>query len=369
MSRVFPWIAVRQEVRERIAARNAKWAISPTAAYWVEDYYPEVWDRVKGCRLVYTPAESLTRYDKWKLVSKSSCRKVPWCIPCSLAKGQERLGKALDKISRATPEGQRKRVVPWTLVAQVADDHTGVGMAASSDINRFARTVAYFLHQVYDAKAGELGWIMSYQDFGERAFQKRHPHWHVTMNGYRWRDGTMTPIEQLNVRGQGHARITAAWDNALRTFFPGAKTGNLRAEQPAVGKGNYYGWVKYQVRELVDLRKVVYQRANNRVVWIPYREGVKRADFTGQEFRAGLEEYRGRVRPNEGNRVHRDCGYLEGGTLKKIAAAIGGEREAHDTASCPCDVCDEWMGQPELRPAAMGWSMEAGAPWEPRDAS
>jgi hypothetical protein len=149
----------------------------------------------------------------------------------------------------------------------------------------------------------------------------------------------------------------------LRIYFPGSDTANLRAENPAVGKGAYYKWVKYQVRELVDLRKVQYNRAANLLTYIPYKEGVVRAEFTGQLFRAGLEEYRERVRPDVGNRVHRDGGYIEGASLKKLSAEIGSTKEQHDQATCPCDECDEWLGMPELRPYAMGWNDQDERAW------
>jgi hypothetical protein len=354
MARVFPFEALREEVRKKVRARNEKWAASPTAQQWVEDFYPDVWERVQRCRTIYDPAQSLTHANKWKATTKS-CWKVPWCVPCSLSAGARRAWDAMEKFRQVTPPGESRRVIPLTLTTLLLDSGEGYAIAASKDLGRFARAVAHFLHTVYEAEPGELGWVMSYQDFGERAFKKRHPHWHVTLNGYRWRDDRMTPLPRVELRGSRHAKVAAAWDDALRAFFPGADRGNFRIEEPAVGKGEFYKWLKYETRELVDMRKLAYARETSTAVWSSYHDGHERVRFHAAEFWAGLEEYRGRLHPEKPNKLHREGGYMVGRIRRSLADVLKVPKEEHEPGTCDCAACHEWLGIPELRPFAMGW--------------
>jgi hypothetical protein len=354
---VFPWSAAADEVRAAIQSRNQKWAASPTAKDWVRDYYPNIWSEVAECRLEYHLAESLTRADRVKKVAHS-CGKIPWCVPCSLAKGHERMGQALDKIARATPKDMERRVVPWTLSTVYGDDGSGP-MALSKDIGRYAKAVDHFLHEVYDAERGEIGWIMSYQDFGEKAFAMRNPHWHLTLIGRRWRDGKMESLPTPNLLvAKTKERIFAQWDNALAAWFPGVKMGNMRIEQPAVGRGAFWKWIKYEVRELVDLRKLLYHQGSRRVWWKKYHYGHERVEFNAGVFAAGLDEYRERLRPDRPNRLHRDGGFMVGTSLDKLAKEIGGQPERHDEQTCPCKRCDRWLSHPGVILTAAGWESE-----------
>lgn len=368
MARVFPWLAVRDEVRERRGYRDRLWEASPTAAGFVEDYYPALWEGrgygvpVRDCRMRYTPGESQTRGDKWKLFPHA-CWKVPWCVPCSVAAGRQRLAAVLDKVSLGTPEGRQRRVVPWTLSALVNNEGVGVGMAASRDLGRFAEAARRFFERLYGAGRNELGGFMSYQDFGEQAFRKRNPHWHVTLNGWLWRDGGMVSVPEVDLRGRGRARVSEIWDGAMAEMFPGGQGTNSRVERHAYGRGAYYKWVKYQVRELVDLRKVEYDRDKALVRWLPYHDRHGPVLFGAAAFRDGLEEYRARVRPDRAHRVHRTLGYMRGRGVQRLAKAIGGRPETHDPMTCACNRCDEWLRRSDLRPAAMGYT-DAEREWE-----
>ncbi|MBI2077958.1 MAG: hypothetical protein HYT80_06245 [Euryarchaeota archaeon] len=370
MARVFPWEAVREEVKARLRARNEKWEASPTAKEWVEDFYPAEWARVEGCRLVYDPKQSKTFENKWAL-RPYSCQKIPWCVPCSLDAGRRRTWRAMEDFQLATTPGQRRLVVPWTLAAAYYDDGTGVGAVARKDLERFAKAVSDFLHQLYEAQPGELGWIMSYQDFGERAFKKPNPHWHITMNGHYFRDGKMEPLPRVSLKGKGRERVSALWDAALGVHLGFDRTtgklvpkvaGNSRVEEPAVGRGAFFKWLKYETRELIDLRKLVYSRQNTTVAWYSYHDRHERTYFHSAEFFAGLQEYRRRLRPDESNRLHRQYGYMVGRKLAEVSAAIGSEAELHDPLRCACDECHDWFGRPDLRDQAMGRDQESWIP-------
>ena len=302
------------------------------------DHFPNEWRDIQRCGLRFKTYESRDRPGYYKLLPYS-CHHVPLCINCTRMEAVRRVHSTLDNFNRCTPKGKQPVFVHIVQTAPIYADGGGWGNEASRDIPKFSKLVWQTLVEHY----GEgIGCVMSYQDFGERCFAKRHPHLDLTLNGWSLTDGkpTRTPTIDLTGKGRKH------WDDAITAratrFRVDAQRGNPDFTPPIEGNRAYYRVLKYQMRELVELRKLGYSRSQGKVWWMSYKEN-RREPFTTQDFLAGLTEYQTRLGAwvKGAPSLHRAFGHLAKRSITKTQAAMEGAPIPHGTG-CPCSQCGDW---------------------------
>lgn len=343
-------VVTRQElpalIERTVRSHVAEWSRYRPLQRFLRDHAPLEWDAIARCRMSYKTLESTTRPGRYKIAPAFTCWRLPYCILCTRARTARRVHKALDQLHRCTPRGQTPRFIGVVQTAPVYADGTGWGVAASQDLTAFGAIVWETLQEFY---GDGLGAIMSYQDFGERAFAKRHPHWDLTLNGWRLgADGPeKTPL--FDFTGGGRRR----WDKAI---VERAKRLDLDATRGNVhvlwreGIPTYRSLLWYKMREMVDLRKIrEYDRDAQSLLWVGYesrRRPTVRTRFKVLDFLAGLAEYRARLgqwpeEGDEGMEIHRRYGHLSKRNIRATQTAMDGEPLLHGT-NCPCSECEDW---------------------------
>lgn len=332
-------------VQQTVRGHVAEWGRHRALQRFLRDHAPLEWDAITRCRMAYKTLESTTRPGHYKIAPSHACWRLPYCIHCTRASTARRVAKALDQLHRCTPRGKQPRFIGIVQTAPIKDGK-GWGVQASEDLKGFGAVVWETIQEFY----GEgLGAVMSYQDFGERAFAKRHPHWDLTLNGWRLGPDGAETTPLFDFTGRGRRR----WDRqvavrALR-LAPVARRGNVhvlwREGIPA-----YRSLLWYKMREMVDLRKIKsYDRSSATLTWVGYasrRRPTVRQQFGVVEFLAGLAEYRSRLGqwPEEGDQgmeIHRRYGHLAKNRIRAAQDAFDGEPLPHGR-DCPCSECDDW---------------------------
>jgi hypothetical protein len=319
----------------------------PDALRFVRDHVPELWPAIERCRQTF-------RYKRWSqdgswwTATPFSCHEVPWCILCTKAENYRRTKEAMDTLHLATPAGEQPRFYHIVQTAPLTQDGRGWGKLASQDVANFSLAVWKLTKEFY---GDGIGTIQSYQDFGERTFAKRHPHIDYSLNGSRVLDGLATPVRRIELRDGGLERWHDRFLALVADLLPGAVVrdergawqGNVRFIGVRVGVHNYWGALRYQLRELVDVRKLDYDAAKAAVYWRDYSLPV-RQKFTVAEFFYGLHEYQKRLgtwgAPGR-KALHRRYGIVSDRLLDKTASGIGGVPVPHGEG-CPCPDCQDW---------------------------
>jgi len=339
MSRILRREGVRGEIAERRLWVSNYWRRFPSVKRFVADWFRAEWEAIQRCRFEYRVYESKDNPGKFKVTPKC-CWKVPFCLTCTKVRASRRTLGALDRFSRATPKGQPMQFVHIVLSAPLTEDGQGWGAKAHQDIPKFAKVTRRVLEDIY----GEgLGGVMSYQDFGERPFHKIHPHMDLTLAARRLVDGKMMALRPLNLKVE-RATIDAHTANRARAFQIDARKGDIDFSRVIHGAQEYYPVLKYQMRELFDLRKVEYKRREGKVEWKNYKD-VRREAYRADEFVTGFESYARRLGlyGYEGTPVelHRYSGYMSKGSLRETEAMVEGSSIPHGRG-CPCSECEDW---------------------------
>lgn len=348
MAQTFPVAAVGEEVAKRRLRQRRTWDQFLQVRRFVKDWVAPDHDglalALASCRQDYQAWRSRSVPDKAKVTPKA-CWKVPWCVPCSRVKAALRVRHVTDLFTRCTPPGERPRLVHAVFTAPVYDDGTGWGMKARVHVGAFMRTVWRTLEAYYGTG---LGGYLSYQDFGERPFSKPHPHVDLLLNGWRVAEpGRPVPIPRPDFAGPDRARLSECYDAAAHAFDVVAGPGNSWIGSLRVGLASARDELAYSVRQLVDLRKLVYVTPRGggpsmRVGWQSYREegGI---DWTqSNRFASWYEEYRARVRPDAANTIHRAYGHMAPRALREAAAWGFSNEPLPHVEGCACTDCDEW---------------------------
>lgn len=318
---------------------------------FLQDHYPGIWEKIQHCRMSFIDAQG--GFNKRGTYGARpvpwTCHQIPYCILCTRFEANKRTHKLLDAIQLCTPPDKPPRflhIVQTAPIYEVGNNDPGQwGWLASQDHNAFARLVH---ERLADAYGDGIGAWMSYQDFGERAFAKRHPHQDLTLNGYRLQDGEPVVLPTLNLRGAGRQR----WDEELvqlaKRFDVNAGRGSVDISQPIFGRRRYWRAARYQVRELVDFTKIVdYRRDESTVTWLGYRDGVPiYTRFGILDFKAGVAEYAHRLGTwghGTGTRreLHTRHGHLAKRGFKAAVKAFGGRLPPHG-GNCWCGRCVDW---------------------------
>lgn len=330
---------VERQARAEVAKA---WRESRGAQRFVQRYYPHKFERIRDCRSTWRWQESVAEPGLVKPIAQG-CDQDPWCIVCAQRKTLLRTMKHLDKFHRTTPKGKQPRFFHMVQTAPLTRDGLGWGKQASEDMTTFFKVVWEALQ---DEFGDGIGAVMSYQDFGEQGFAKRHPHLDLTLNGWKLQDGEPVKLPQMDLAGQGRAR----WDarvqgKATKYLAIDARRGNFNASGPFVGHTEYFKILRYQVRELVDLRKLDYPRGSEYVWWKDYKNN-RRTRMEVSDFQGAMGEYEyrlGRWQHGVGvKNLHRLFGTMSKRTLNQTMAKIGGEPRPHKHR-CPCSECEDWI--------------------------
>jgi len=327
--------------RAWVAAEKRRWETRNRYQTFLRHHVPGVAPVVEACysRLQWYQSVDRSGEFKWNPVG---CNQQPWCIFCMKREENRRVMKTFDRFHRCTPALEQPRFIHVVQTASLTEDGKGFGLAASRDIAGFGQVVWAVLREMY----GEgIGAVMSYQDFGERGFAKRHPHMDLTLNG--WRLGTVgaehTP--RVELRSGGYERWQATYVAAALRMDPEARQGNFQVRAVREGTEAYYRMLRYQMREMVDLRKLEYDPHKGVVYWHEYQD-ARRQRFEVAEWKAGLAEYQWRLRRWGSDdepeiRLHRYYGILSDRQVRRTQKAMGGVSLPHGDR-CPCAECGDW---------------------------
>ncbi|MEK6986181.1 MAG: hypothetical protein AABX89_07355 [Candidatus Thermoplasmatota archaeon] len=334
--------AIRQHAREQRSAHKG-------LTKFVADYCPDKKPAIDACNTRFRVRPHKYLPDKYR-VEATSCHQVPFCVLCNKRRQRRRMSEAFNALYRCTPEGKAPRFVHIVQTAPILEDGTGWGMPASRNAGTFAKMVWQTIEDHVGEGAG--GWL-TYQDFGERSFAKRHPHIDMTLNGWQLVDGQPQPTKRIDLTGHGARRFqellaqrATRWDIRAFDFL---HPRSLHITEPRVGIPDYAKILQYQLRELVDLRKIDYSRDQKTVWWNSYKDN-QRTKFTVGDFLLGLTEYEHRLGPwsqdeRRGRQIlHWRYGHLADRTIGKTEKAMGGTDRPHGTG-CPCMECQDW-GEP-----------------------
>ncbi len=335
-------------VRAQRQGVSAEWRRFRHVQAFIEDHFPLEWEAIRHCGLNVGTYESGKQPGKHRL-APASCRKLPFCIRCTKSETGRRVRTAIEQFECVTPAGKQPRFIHIVQTAPVGNEgqYTGGGdwgRQASQDLGAFGGIVWDVLKEAY---GDGIGAIMSYQDFGERAFAKRHPHMDLTLNGWSLVDGVMEPTPRYEFKAGGKERWHQATQRAASRLVANAEPGNVRVHRPLVGVKAYYRVLRYQMRELVDLRKLEYSRDQKLVWWKSYHEN-RREKFGLNDFLGGLAEYQWRLGAwkrkgdeGESQRLHRRYGHMRDGVLEATQRKVGGQPSKHGKR-CPCSMCGDW---------------------------
>lgn len=311
----------------------------PDVLRFLRDFLPEEYERVMACDAAGRIWRDEEAGDRWK-TTPNACWRIPWCIPCTQRRGLQRTLNAMDKFHRCTPEGQHPRFLFITQTAPITEDGYGWGVQASHDHQGFSKLVWDTAREILGPG---IGAVSTYQDFGERAFGKRHPHIHMTVNA--WRLGTDGPdrVAWPFRDGQGEWKRVAG-EKAMRYDVEAPKwSTNVDARPIITGAAPFFKILGYQLRELVDLRKFEYSRQRNVVYWTNYREN-RRERIPVKRFLGGLRDYQSRLGYWHGSpsqQLHREKGHMARSQITRTMRAMNGRPQRHRDA-CTCNECGTW---------------------------
>lgn len=339
-------------INDRRAEVRAYWERYPDVARFLADHMPFVWDQVSKCRLTYK--EDLLRGSKrgfilpkesHYILTPYSCHKIPWCILCVRAGNARRAMESLNAFARCTPVGQDHRFIGIVQTVQVRDDESGWGRGAVRNPNVFLRAVANHLDESYGPG---LGFRISFQAFGERGPKKWHPHADLTINGYAIVDGNATPIPPYDLTNGGRLRWHNDFIRHFQKAFPDSGPINTRPGrsmhmlEPRLGALRYYPIMRYKVREMVDLRKILYNREKQTIMWTDYTTGATTL-YTVQEFMHGILRYQemyGAWTQKANSKLHVPFGHMSKRLINRTEADVGGAELPHGK-DCPCHHCND----------------------------
>lgn len=335
----------RRAERERV---RMSWKRFPSLVKFLQDYVTVDWERIQECGLHFKQPKQCDGWPGLVKIDAFYCHRLPWCINCVARERWRRVQNALDAIEECTPAGKQPRMMHIVQTAPTGEGAASWGFQASQDVPKFRHVMWKQLVEYFGEGAGA---IISYHDIGERGFAKRHPHLDLTLNGWTLVDGkpVLTPVVELvGPSGKtGFDKWQRSFAEKATVFRLDATPGNPQFSHPIEGRAAYHPVLKYQMRELVDLRKIEYSRDTRTLYWKSYKDNT-RQKFTVTEFCAGIAEYRYRLKQwpdkrldEEGQSLHVGHGHLAKSAHRRAMRAVGGRRVTH-RPGCKCASCNDW---------------------------
>jgi hypothetical protein len=309
--------------------------------HYLRDHDPTAYWKVKACRTKARVArDRMTGRYKVRLYG---CHVEPWCVACEHEAKWRRVGKVLERFQACTPDGRQPRFAHLVMTAPIFPNGKGWGRFAKEDPRTFRELTWKVTRQAYGDGAGAY---MTYQDFGERAFAKTHPHLDFTVNG--WSLGTdrpvLTPMYSLKAGGSQRWMESVRREVVARWLLPDEEAvTNLNIQAFITGARDYARILAYQLRGLVDARKMTYDRPRQLVYWSSYRDNT-RVRMTVQEFHDGLADYQRRLGAfgeHQAKTLHVGMGHLADRRIKTTAKLMDSVEPDH-RRSCICHECGDW---------------------------
>ncbi|MCA1818507.1 MAG: hypothetical protein LC620_00380 [Halobacteriales archaeon] len=333
---------VNGAVRRLKAEHRGEMARHPHVMRFLHDHMPAIHAKVAACRNRPRVAQDVVRWDRYK-VRLYGCHVEPWCVACTNEAKWRRVAAAIDAFHACTPAGKQPRFAHVVMTAPIFDDGKGWGRFARENLKAF-RDITWKTTKA--AFGPGIGGLLSYQDFGEKPFLKGHPHMDYTINGWTLEASEPTKTPEYTLKGGGHqkwvhrvqAAVAARW-----LLPPNEGTTNFRIQPFVTGVPEYVGVLAYQLRELVDVRKLEYDRTRQLVYWKSYRDNT-RTKLTVPEFFEGLRDYQRRLGEwgrHQAASLHVATGHMARRTIGITATAMGSEERNH-RRGCHCGDCTEW---------------------------
>jgi hypothetical protein len=338
---------------------HRRWEEHGELKAFLADHRAAEWSYVRQCRLrSYHTMQDASDSDRVK-VWGHACNLLPWCLECVGRQHWRRMRDLQDKWMKCTPADQPPRFSHVVITAPVYDAAPSWGLAASKNPKLFMAIVWRALNRLLPG--GGLGAHMSYQDFGERGLAARHPHIDLTLNGYRVLDGRVRKLEDDEVLpyvrvgsgGERYADAVRIVEEEAQAIHLGARATSIYVGEPLETFARYHKILGYQVREMIDLRKLHYDASQQLVGWESYKDDHLVTWMPVKEWLAAYTEYCWRLKlfemapcRSDGKRktvrtLHRSFGHMADGEIGKTQRATGGQPEPH-ADGCPCKRCGEW---------------------------
>ncbi|MFO1532833.1 MAG: hypothetical protein ABR562_03910 [Thermoplasmatota archaeon] len=362
----------RNDLDEAIANYRAavvqRWDRYEDARQYLADHRPKIWAKVRSCGLhnFVTQAQP-SDPDHIKFWAKR-CDQIPWCLECVNHQHFRRRHRVFDRWAACTPAGQEPRFSHIVITAPIyakrcpacdpgdTDDRPDPncqsclgrgngtsahswGLEASGNPRAFKEVVWRTLLEMY----GEgLGAHMTYQDHGEAGLARRHPHIDLTINGYTVNGGRVDVLPYFDFT-EDRERVVRIVEKHAQALRLGARATSFYIGQVVEGYAPYAKILAYQVREMIDLRKLRYDRDQQLVGWESYREGHETTWMRSRDWSSAYEEYCARLRIHMGgnNSLHSDHGHMKGKAIASTRRVTGGRPEPH-REGCPCSKCGDW---------------------------
>ncbi len=335
---------VAANVNDRRNAIIKEWGKHRSLQQYLADRCPNEWAEIRECKTgYYSVQEDNLQPGSHRVSAEQSCHQIPWCIMCVSDEESRRRRDTINLLHRCTPGNDEPLAGHFVLESMIRnDDGTGWGNQAANDLPRFFQATGELLEEIY----GEgIGWKGSYQHFGERPFKKDNPHIDFTLNGWRLQDGKPVKVQRLNIRGKGGAddlmriqkRVLSRHFNDVEVTLP-MHLGKF------VPLDRYHNALKYQLREMVDLRQIRYSRQERKIWWIDYNT-KRRLPYEIPEFEAGIAAYQiryGQWGYEPEQELHRGMGHMAKGNAKKTQTSMGGKERQHPR-NCACKHCGDWQ--------------------------
>ena len=333
---------IRSAIQSLKAAHRSEAQRHCDVLHYLRDHDPTVYAKVRACRTKARVArDRMTGRYKVRLYG---CHVEPWCIACEHEAKWRRVGKVLERFQACTPAGRQPRFAHIVMTAALREDGAGWGRFAKEDPKAFRELTWKVTKSAYGEGAGAY---MTYQDFGERAFSKVHPHLDFTLNGWSLDADdrpVLTPTYSLKAGGSQRWMDAVRREVVARWLLPDDEAvSNLNIQAFITGAKPYARILAYQLRGLVDVRKMTYERGRQLVYWSSYRDNT-RARMTVQEFHDGLADYQRRLGPfgdHQAKTLHVGMGHLADRRLKTTAKQMGSVEPDH-RRGCFCYACADW---------------------------
>lgn len=309
---------------------------------YLQDHNPSVYAKVRQCRTRARVARDVVQGDRYK-VRLYGCHVEPWCVACTNEAKWRRVAAAVETFLDCTPAGQQPRFAHVVMTAPIFEDGKGWGRFARCDLKAF-RDVTWKATKA--AFGPNIGALLSYQDFGERPFLKGHPHMDYTINGWTLAEGAPQRTQDYVVKAGGRERWVKQVQDlvAARWLLPPNETKtNFRIGNFVSGASSYIAVLAYQLRELVDVRKMHYDRARQLVYWDSYRDNT-RTKMAVLEFQNGLADYQARLGAwghHQATSLHVTTGHMARRAITATSQAMGSLVRPHKRG-CVCAECNEW---------------------------
>jgi hypothetical protein len=335
------------------AAVVRRWEPFPDARAFLADRVPYAWKDVRLCGTGgYKTAEQVASPDSIK-VWPYRCGNEPWCLECVNHQQWRRTQRVMERWAKCTPAGEQPRFCHIVITAPIYDAAPSWGLTASRNPRGFMDTVWRVLTELYGPG---LGAHMSYQDFGEAGLARRHPHIDLTINGWTIQDGKVGELPNIghgtvvnwtegpDPHGKTYDELVATVERYANALHPGAQASSIYVSPLMEGYSSYQQILSYQVRELVDLRKLRYDRTGQQVGWESYKEPYETTWMPIRDWFRAFEEYCARLNlfnEESGRKLHYDYGHMTSGRIRATQRATGGLPDPHPSG-CPCSRCGEW---------------------------